>query len=107
MGTFFDQIKELVESGAVLISAHGYDELANDGIFIKDVIRVEEARPIAEYPDHGKGPCILVLQRDRNNLPVHAVWGIPAGKDSPAVLVTAYRPDPEKWNKDFTTREKQ
>ena len=107
METFFDRIKRLVESGDVLISAHGYDELANDGIFIKDIIRVEEAWVIAEYPDHGKGSCILVLQNDRNHLPIHAVWGIPAGKDSPAVLVTAYRPDPKKWNEDFTTREKR
>ena len=107
MGILFDQIKGLVKSGNILISAHGYDELANDGIFIKDVIRVEEARLITEYPDHGKGPCMLVLQNDRNNLPIHAVWGIPAGKESPAVLVTAYRPDPDAWNKDFTTRKKK
>ena len=107
MRTLLDQIKRLVESGDVLVSAHGYDELANDNVFIKDVIRMEEVRLITEYPDHGKGPCILVLQNDRNNLPVHAVWGIPAGKDFPAVLVTAYRPDPEVWNEDFTTRKKK
>lgn len=27
--------------------------------------------------------------------PNHVVWGIPIGKSSPAVIVTAYRPDPE------------
>ena len=104
MGTFFDQIKGLVESGDILISAHGYDELANDGIFIKDLIRIGDAKLISQYPDHGKGSCILVLQNDRNNLPIHAVWGIPSGKEAPAVLVTAYRPDPSIWKDDFMTR---
>ncbi|MCF7849582.1 MAG: DUF4258 domain-containing protein, partial [Kiritimatiellales bacterium] len=81
-----------------------YDELANDGIFIKDVIEVEGAVIITEYPDHGKGPCVLVLQKDRNARPVHVVWGIPAEKERPAVLVTAYRPAPEQWENDFMTR---
>jgi hypothetical protein len=38
------------------------------------------------------------------NKPVHVIWGIPKGKDSPAVLVTAYRPDPERWSDDFLGR---
>lgn len=107
MGDLLDQLKKLVASGEILISAHGYDELANDGISIKDAIRIEEAVLIAEYPDHGKGPCVLVLQKDRNNLPVHVVWGIPSGKGTPAVVVTAYRPNPEAWEGDFITRKKR
>lgn len=26
------------------------------------------------------------------------VWGIPASRISPAIVVTAYRPDPAKWD---------
>ena len=107
MSVLFDQICELVASGDILISAHGYDELANDGIFIKDVIPVDDAVLVAEYSDQGKGPCVLVLQKDRNNHPVHVVWGIPSGKESPAVVVTAYRPDPDVWKDDFITRKQK
>ncbi len=39
-------------------------------------------------------------------MPVHAVWGVPKGTDYPAVLVTAYRPDPGKWTEDFLGRKK-
>jgi len=47
---------------------------------------------------------VLVLQKDLNENPIHTVWGIPAGKTSPAVLVTAYRPSLEKWSDDFRRR---
>jgi hypothetical protein len=36
--------------------------------------------------------------------PVHVVWGIPKGHDTSAVLVTAYRPDPERWDETLTMR---
>ena len=36
--------------------------------------------------------------------PIHVVWGIPWGQISPAVLVTAYRPDPARWTEDFLRR---
>ena len=107
MVSLFDQVVNLVVAGDILISVHGYDELANDGVFIKDVIRVDDAVVVAEYPNHGKGPCVLVLQMDRAGLPIHIVWGIPTGKESPAVLVTAYRPDPNVWEKDFITRKEK
>ena len=39
-----------------------------------------------------------------NDNPIHAVWGIPKGHATPAVLVTAYRPDPSRWEDGFTRR---
>jgi hypothetical protein len=105
MSATLDLIRELVARREVRISEHGYDELAQDGILARDVVSgVQEADVVENYPDYPKGPCVLVLQKDADGRPVHAVWGIPRGKTSPAVLVTAYRPDPGRWSEDFRRR---
>ena len=98
-------VQRLVAAGEVKISEHGYDELAQDRISVKDIIRgVDEAAVVENYPTFQKGPAVLVLQLDSNRQPVHVVWGIPRGHSSPAVLVTAYRPDPQLWSEDYRER---
>ena len=107
MSGTLERIKELVSIGEVRISDHGYDELAADGLFVRDLIDgVRDAELLEDYPKFPKGPCVLVLQQDAEGRPIHAVWGIPKGETSPAVLVTAYRPNPEKWADDFRSRRK-
>jgi hypothetical protein len=69
----------LVERGEVLISDHGYDELASDDMLAAEVLEsIDSAEVLEEYPDYFKGPCVLVLQADRSARPIHVLWGIPA-----------------------------
>jgi hypothetical protein len=101
------RVQELVAHGEFLISSHGYDELAADGIFAADMVDgLSDAVAVEEYPRASKGPTVLVLQWDQVGRPIHIVWGIPKGFDAPAVLVTAYRPDPDRWSADFMRRRK-
>jgi len=102
-----EAIKQLVTAQEVRISEHGYDELAEDAIYVRDIIEgVAKATVIEDYPTFRKGRAVLVLQFDRDGRPIHVVWGIRKGFTSPAVVVTAYRPNPVRWDRTFTKRQK-
>jgi hypothetical protein len=99
------QVIALVVKGEARVSEHGYDELAADGIRVRDLTAgIGTAELVEDYPGFPKGPCVLVLQRDRDGNPVHVLWGVPRGATGPAVLVTAYRPDPLRWSDDRKRR---
>jgi hypothetical protein len=105
MHDLFATIIDLIKRGEVRISEHGYEELAADNILVRDVLTdTHEAIVVEAYPDYLKGPCLLLLQRDQQGKPLHVLWGIPKGATSPAVLVTAYRPDPKRWSNDYLRR---
>jgi hypothetical protein len=107
MSETFDKIRRLIAQNQIQISAHGYDESVEDNIIVRDVLEgVMEAILVEDYPDYARGPCVLVLQKDKQGKSIHVVWGIPKNASSPAVLVTAYRPDPTRWSDDFTRRKR-
>lgn len=105
MSATLERVRALVARGDVRVSLHGYEELAADNVGARDIVDgLSTAVLVEDYPDYAKGPCVLVLQRDHANQPIHVVWGIPAGQEAPAVVVTAYRPDPAKWDDTWQRR---
>jgi hypothetical protein len=107
MSETFTLIQRLVASDEVRISEHGYDELVEDGITVSEILAsVGSGTVVEDYPDYPKGRSVLVLQLDNAGWFIHVVWGIPKGFESPAVLVTAYRPDPTRWDERFMGRRK-
>lgn len=54
-------VQQLVAREEVRVSEHGYDELAEDGILVDEVLRgVPDAQLIEDYPEYPKGSCVLV-----------------------------------------------
>jgi hypothetical protein len=99
------RIQTLVLAGDFLVSDHGFDELAKDGILPSEVIAgIVTAVAVEDYPDRQRGPSVLALQHDADGSPIHVVWAIPAGTRRPAVLVTAYRPSLAMWDSEFRQR---
>lgn len=105
MSETLEVIKKLVAAEQVRISEHGYDEIAEDQIYIRDILTgVDKAVVVEDYPTFPKGCAVLVLQFDKDSRPIHVVWGIPKGFTSPAVVITAYRPTLDRWDSTFTKR---
>jgi len=90
MSKTLENVQALIRKLEVRISDHGYDQLLSDNLFARDIVEEAiEAMIVEDDPDYPKGPCVLVLQKDKEKHPIHVVWGIPKGHASPAVLVTA------------------
>jgi hypothetical protein len=69
-------VQRLVARGEVRVSRHGFLELAAGDILLDDVVAALPAAVVVEdYPMARRGPSVLVLQRDRNNRPVHVGVG--------------------------------
>jgi hypothetical protein len=101
----FDRIKLLVSDDKIRVSQHAISELLDDDISLQAVVDgIETARVVEDYPDHARGPCVLCLQMIEADNPVHVLWGIATLNPEIATLITAYRPDPERWMDDLLTR---
>jgi hypothetical protein len=99
------RVQTLVLAGDLHVSEHGFAELRKDGILIEDtVIGIAAAVVLEDYPARHRGPSVLTLQYDAHGRPIHVVWALPANERRPAVIVTAYRPDPKLWDSDFKRR---
>jgi hypothetical protein len=68
-----ERVRVLVTRGDVRVSAHGYDQLAADGIGVRDIINgIATAISLEDYPHYSKGPCVLVLEQDLAGQP--SMW---------------------------------
>ena len=102
----FDGILEALRQGRYRVTDHAADEMADDGISEQDLLDATKSGEVIEdYPNAFPFPACLVLAHVAGDpsVPLHAVW---AFDETPcyAVLVTAYRPDPDRWSADFRTR---
>ena len=105
MSENFEKIKLLVQQREVQVSEHASIEMEKDDILVDELLdSIETTELLEDYPDHPRGPCMLLMHKTSKARRLHAVWGIPAGYSSPTVLVTSYVPDPGLWDGNPRTR---
>ena len=64
MNKTFELLKTLIAENDVLVSVHGYEELAEDDLYMSDIINsAADGIVIEDYPEYHKGPAVLVLRR--------------------------------------------
>lgn len=90
---------------SVFTLSPGLRGITADHLLVREMVAgLANAVIVEDSPHFPKGPCVLVLQKDQAGQPVHVLWGIAKGQTSPAVLITAYRPDPAKWDETWLKR---
>ena len=77
------------------------DHLSFDGIFFS----VLQGEIIEDYPTDKPYPRCLILGKSFTGEPIHSVWAYNP-ETQWAVLITVYRPDPERWM-NWRTRRKR
>ena len=94
------KIERLVDSirgNRVRITEHADEEATSDKLTYEEVyFSVFKGRIIEEYPEDKPYPSCLVYGKTFSGDPVHSVWAYNTDTQW-AVLITVYRPDPERW----------
>lgn len=90
-------IVDAIKARRVKITDHADEEAANDGLNYSEIYHSTlQGEIIEEYPDDGPYPSCLIFGRNSLLEPIHSVWAYNAASGW-AVLITVYRPDPERW----------
>jgi hypothetical protein len=91
--TLIDAIRE----NRIRITEHADEETASDKLTYEEIyFSVLKGRIIEDYLEDKPYPSCLVYGKTFSGEPVHSVWAYNADTGW-AVLITVYRPDPEKW----------
>ena len=97
-----DHLRKHYQDDEVFITEHAAERSRQRGILSKDIRNaVENGEIIEQYPDDFPFPSCLILGKDLAGNSIHVCM---SEEGTASRIITAYRPDPEKWSDDFRTR---
>ena len=92
-----ENIINAIRNSRVRITDHADEEAADDGLtFEKIYFSVIHGEVIEDYPNDKPYSSCLILGNNFSGEPIHSVWAYNP-ENFWAVLITVYRPDPERW----------
>jgi len=92
-----ERIIDAIRKGRVRISDHADEEAEGDGLTFEEIyFSVMNGEIIERYPSDKPYPSCLIFGKTFSLDPVHSVWAYNE-ENKWVVLVTVYRPDPNRW----------
>lgn len=92
-----EDLIEAIRSNKVRITDHADEEAQADKLSYEEVFfSVLQGEIIEDYPTDRPFPSCLVYGDTFSGDPVHSVWAYNKENEW-AVLITVYRPDPQRW----------
>ncbi len=96
-------IIDAIRNDCFRITDHADEESEADHLSFDEIFfTVLQGEIIEDYPDDKPYPSCLIYGDTFSGEPVHSVWAYNPSNQW-AVLITVYRPDPERWI-DWRTR---
>jgi hypothetical protein len=92
-----EDIVDAIRNHRVRITDHADEETFDDDLTYEEIyFSVIHGEIIEDYPDDMPYPSCLIMGKNFSGDPLHSVWAY-----NPvnlwAILITVYRPDPERW----------
>ena len=92
-----ENIVDAIRNSRVRITDHADEEAFDDGLTFEEIyFSVMHGEVIEDYHNDKPYPSCLIMGRTFSGDPIHSVWAYNS-VNRWAVLVTVYRPDPERW----------
>ncbi len=86
-----------IRANRIRITDHADEEAESDYLIFDEIyFSVLNGEVIENYPNDEPYPSCLIYGQTFSKDPVHSVWAFNE-KNQWAVLITAYRPDPNRW----------
>ena len=90
-------IRQAVAADRVRVTDHADEEMAADGLQLDNVVlALRKGEVIEDYPADYPLPSCLVYGQTNSGDHIHSVWAYNE-RVSRAILITVYRPDPQRW----------
>jgi hypothetical protein len=86
-----------IKASRLRVTDHADEEAAADRITLEDILfSVLQGEIIEDYPTDRPYPSCLIFGSAPSGAAIHSVWAYNV-ESGWAVLITVYRPDPERW----------
>lgn len=100
-----ENIKKNILKRNIIWTKHCLNRINQRNILIEDIKNaINNGKIIEYYYEDYPYPSCLIIGKDTNENIIHIVCGM---KDDLVFIITAYRPDIDKWEEDMKTRREE